>query len=197
MTKKSYSDIELLDSLRSANRNMRNDALRYIYKKQYGRVASYVKRNSGNERDAEDVFQEGLTVLYEKVVNGAFKHESAISTFLFAICKNQWSKRLKKASTRYEVYGVESDVALSDKLPLDAMIENEEAETLASLFESIDCSCKKILILYYYEKRRMKEIADLMGLANDMVAKNKKNRCLNKLRTLAQKLPNFKSFANS
>jgi len=61
----------------------------------------------------------------------------------------------------------------------------------------MNCACKKILILFYYENRSMKEIAEIMNLANDKVAKNKKNRCLNKLRSLAQQSSIFKPTSNS
>jgi len=197
MTKTIYSDKELLVSLKSVDKSERNKALSYIYKSQYMSIASYVKRNNGNETDAEDIFQEGLTILYEQVLNESFKKQSAISTYLFAICKNQWSRRLRKASRRNELYGVESDETQTDDLVLDSMIASEEVETLTSLLEDLDCPCKKILILYYYENRSMKEIAGLMNLANDGVAKNKKNRCLNKLRSLAAKIPGFKPTSNS
>ncbi len=191
MTKTTYSDKELLSSLQSLDRNERNKALSYIYRNQYAIIAKYIKNNSGNDNDAEDVFQESLTILFEKVMDGSFKKESTLRTFLFAICKNQWSRRLRKASTKNEVYGIESDEVDDAEEPLGSLIANEEVKMIAALLDKLDCACKKVLILYYYENRRMKEIAELMDFANDKVAKNKKNRCLNKLRTLAQKLPGF------
>lgn len=197
MTRTTYSEKELLVSLKSSDRTERNNALSYIYKNQYVQIAGYIKRNSGNESDAEDIFQEGLTILYEKVLDGTYKIESTIRTYLFAICKNQWSKRLRKSSTKNELYGIESKDIQDDTLMLDTMIADEESETLASLLDSMDCACKRILILYYYENRRMKEIAEMMNLANDGVAKNKKNRCLKKLRALAKQIPGFKPTSNS
>jgi len=197
MTKTTYSEKELLVSLKSVDRIERNRALSFIYKNEYVKIAGFVKKNSGNDNDAEDVFQEGLTILYEQVMSNTFKKESTISTYLFAICKNQWSRRLRKASTKNELYGVETKEGQTDDLALDSMIANEEVEAVADLLDNMDCGCKRILILYYYENRRMKEIAEMMNLANDKVAKNKKNRCLNKLRKLAQQIPGLKSMSKS
>ncbi len=188
------TDDILLSMLRSADEKICDKALRSIYKNNYDIVANFVEKNSGNTADAADIFQDGVIALFEQVRNGSFKGDSTIRTYLYSICRNLWLKRLRKSSTKKETYGQEVDVVQEEDLVLDLMIAEESSEKLADLLGGLGANCQKILLLYYYERRRMKEIAKILNLANDQVAKNKKNRCLNKLKELAAQFPSFKSF---
>lgn len=188
------TDSKLQAMLGSADHIQRNKALNYIYRHNYQAIATYIQKNSGRPEDAEDIFQDGLIALYEQVLAGRFKQQSSMSTYLFAICRNLWNKRLRKSSTKNESLGVETDFAEKGELVLDSLIASEESKTLADLLEQIGADCKKVLLLYYYERKRMKEIAELLGFAGEQVAKNKKNRCLKKLKTMAQEVPGFKPF---
>ncbi|MFM7765815.1 MAG: RNA polymerase sigma factor, partial [Sphingomonadales bacterium] len=85
-------DHELLDRIRSGDRS----ALVNIYKSQYSMIRSYVIKNQGREEDAEDLLQDALIVLWQKVQQGNFVLSSKLSTYMMAICKNLWLKRLGK-----------------------------------------------------------------------------------------------------
>ncbi len=185
---------KLLVMLRSSDRTLRNQALTTLYQDNFPAIRALILKNSGNLEDAEDIFQDGLIALYEQVNNQTFKETSSIKTYLYAICRNLWMKRLRKSSTKNEILGQEVDFAETDILPLDLMIADEESETLADLLGQIGADCQRVLLLYYYERKRMQEIAKVMGFANEQVAKNKKNRCLKKLKELAKKIPHFKPF---
>ncbi len=189
-----FTDNHLLEMLSSLDKKVRNKALTSIYQENFLAISTYIKKNKGKPEDAEDIFQDGLMAFYEQVVKGTFKGTSSIRTYLFAICKNIWIKRLRKASSQREIYGKEEDFPQKEDLVLDLIITEEESKQLASLLDQIGEDCKKVLLLYYYERKRMKEIAKTLGFANEQVAKNKKNRCLGKLKELAHRIPHFKPF---
>jgi len=179
------SDKDLLKLLQSSEQALRGKAFRVIYKDYFPLVRSFIIKNQGSLEDAKDIFQDGLIVVYEQVQQGTFKEKSTLKTFLFAICKNLWWKRLGKASTRYEVFGEETDFQLEEELVVDHLIATELSKKLANLSKQLGADCQKILLLYYYERKSMKEIAQAMGMATADVAKNKKNRCLNKLKKMS------------
>ena len=187
-------DSNLLTMLRAIKREERNRALKVIYQENFPAIAAYIQKNSGRPEDAEDLFQDGLLAFYEQVINGRFKVNSSIKTYLFAICQNKWRKRLRKASTKNESLGNEIDFASNGALALDEIIADEESKTLADLLGQLGGDCQKVLLLYYYDRKRMKEIAELMSFSGEQVAKNKKNRCLKKLKEIAQQVPHFKPF---
>jgi len=60
------------------------------------------------------------------------------------------------------------------------------------LLESLGGNCKRILVLYYFDRLKMKEIAEVMNFANDQVAKNKKSSCLKKLKAKISESPRLK-----
>ncbi len=180
-----WTDDQLLELLRSAQPAERNRGLTALYQNLYGGVARFVLNNSGTEEDAKDIFQEGLIVLYEKVSVPDFVQTSSLKTFLHAICRNLWLKRLRRSSRR------ETSVGEIQLLPIadweDAHREDqqeEQKELVQQLLGQLGESCRRLLVRFYYERRSMQEIANLLGLSNDRVAKNKKARCMNKLREL-------------
>ena len=73
-----------------------NASFQLLYKFYFPSVASYVKQNMGNTEDAEDIFQEAILVLLQRVRQPDFILTSALKTYLYAIAKNLWLKRLRK-----------------------------------------------------------------------------------------------------
>ncbi len=193
MVMASSNNRDLLNMIKSPDKSLRNEAFSRIYKEEFDKIRFFVLNNSGSPAEAEDIFQDGMIILYEQVLHGNFKEQSSISTYLFAICKNCWFNKLKKSSTKKEILGLEMDFKEDENLVIDVMIADETTKTLASLIEKLGPDCQKLLKYYYYEKRKMKEIAQLMGLSNDQVVKNKKSRCLKKLKELAEKFPKLRS----
>ncbi len=183
------TDDTLLELLRSTNPVERNRGLTELYKNLYGGIARFVLNNSGTEEDAKDIFQEGLIVLYEKVVVPDFVQTSSLKTFLHAICRNLWLKRLRRSNRKETPMSELQLLPIADwEDPHQGDQEEERRELVQHLLEQLGEGCRRLLVLFYYERRSMQEIANLLGLSNDRVAKNKKARCMNKLRELHDEL---------
>ncbi len=60
---RNYSDEQILKGI------LRHDnlILQYIYKEYYYKVSFFIKKNQGNEDDANDIFQEAIIVIYRKL----------------------------------------------------------------------------------------------------------------------------------
>jgi DNA-directed RNA polymerase specialized sigma24 family protein len=61
-------DLKLLDALRNGN----DQALAELFHKNRRSITSLVLKNHGSEDDAEDILQEALVVLWEKIQSGSF-----------------------------------------------------------------------------------------------------------------------------
>ena len=70
----------------------------------------------------------------------------------------------------------------------------EERQTMLELIKQLGEDCQKVLRYYYYERLKMKEIAQLMNFANDQVARNKKAKCLKQLISIVNRSPFFKNY---
>ncbi len=149
-------------------------------------IKYFVAKNNGSEDDAGDVFQDGLVIFYEKLNTPGFALSCSIKTFIYAVCRNVWLKKLRQQNRLPSSFKdfekvieipVEDD---SDSITMLQFIKIEKA--LNKLGEN----CKKLLEQFYYLKSTMKEIAGQFGYTNEDNAKNQKYKCLQRLKLLVQ-----------
>jgi len=69
--------------------------LEMIYKEVYPSIYHHIRQNSGSKNDAEDIFQDGMIIILNKINNNNFELTSSFSTFLFSICKHIWLTKLR------------------------------------------------------------------------------------------------------
>lgn len=178
-------DAKILDLMRNGD----EEALVMLYRDTRTMVVSYIVRNSGTADDAEDMLQEALVVLWERVRGGNFEYSAKLSTFVVATVKNLWSRRL--ARRRRETFlREENDPPSDDPLALDELIASEEHDLLRQAMEQIGELCRRLLLLFYWEERPMEEIASTLGLANADTAKSKKYQCKKNLEQVLKTLMN-------
>jgi RNA polymerase sigma factor (sigma-70 family) len=159
-------------------------AIETIYKDNYGLIQNLVINNSGSEDDAKDVFQEAFIVLYEKSKSGVFELNCQIRTYIYAVSKRLWLKRLQNRS-RYDLIenGAEEAVIVEDDMVLHET-RNTQFGMMEHAMTMIGEPCKSLLEAYYIGKQNMQEIAEAFGYTNADNAKNQKYKCLMRLRKL-------------
>ena len=159
-------------------------AIEAIYKDNYGLIQTLVINNNGSEDDAKDIFQEALIVLYEKSKSGVFELNCQIRTYIYAVSKRLWLKRLQNRS-RYDLIesGTEETITVDDDMTLHEK-RNSQFGMMESAMSRIGEPCKSLLEAYYIRKQNMQEIAEVFGYTNADNAKNQKYKCLIRLRKL-------------
>lgn len=178
-----FSDGGLIESLKTTTGS--DAAIRFLYREHFTLLIRYVMANSGSSQDAEDVFQEVIVAFVSLVRAGKFRGESSVKTFLFSLNKNIWLNELKRrgrAEAREEKY--EKQNSQPDVTPDLAM---EISQTKAELMKAIGQlgeNCTKILLLFYFENRSMKDVLTHLPYENEQVVRNKKSKCLKKLEEL-------------
>ncbi len=168
----------------------RNDEniLKKVYLRVYPKVKLHVLRNNGSEAEAKDIYQEAFVACWLSVKENRF-NEGNLEGYLFTIAKNKWtdhirSVRFKKTVRQRDIPTVvEEDV----KKP-DEAAEREQAIMITALNQLGD-TCKNLLTLFYFERKPMEEIGELLDLT-PASARNKKYRCMEQLRALAKKAKN-------
>jgi RNA polymerase sigma factor (sigma-70 family) len=166
-------DARVLDMIR----NGEEKALVLLYESNKKMISAFIARNNGTHDDYEDMLQEALVVLWERVRAGRFEYSSKLSTFLFGTVKNIWLRRLAKAKREIPTDLQSDDQADPTGSVLDTMIETEETTAVRNALEKIGEQCKKLLLLFYWEECSMEEIAGKMGFANAETVKSKKYQC--------------------
>ncbi|AXT62499.1 sigma-70 family RNA polymerase sigma factor [Aquimarina sp. AD10] len=164
--------------------------LTLFYKKNLPYIRRYILQNSGNEEDVEDVFQDALVMIYQKLKTDSLELQSSLRTFFYAVCKNIWRNRLrknKKIVLAENIY----DTADTIELKVQEDIENSEREHIyRKYFLKLSDSCREVLNLLF-QGNSMKEIAKITGYTEGYTRK-KKFECKESLIEMIEKDTAFK-----
>jgi RNA polymerase sigma factor (sigma-70 family) len=166
-------DVRILDMIRKGDER----ALVKLYEMNRAMVRTFITRNNGTHDDSEDMLQEALIILWERVRKGNFEYASKLSTFVFATVKHIWLRRLARARREVPADLHSNDTPDPTLSVLEVMIENEEAEQVQQSMARIGEPCRELLLLFYWEECSMEEIAKRMGFANADTVKSKKYQC--------------------
>ena len=177
------ADAYIIGKLVSEHKSDRQEAMLYLYEAMYDQVQRYVQKNSGTPSEVEDVFQDSLIALYKHARAEKLGNHIQLKAYFFTICKNHWLKELQKKKRTIELTEKHESIYEAETQE-SILISDEQNNLVDSLIQRFGTGCYKLLRFYYYEKRRMKEIAGLMSLSNEQAAKDKKASCMKKLRTL-------------
>ncbi len=143
-------------------------------------VFGYVKNKGGTADDAKDVFQETICTLDRSIREGAFKENSTLKTYFFAIAKWTWvtfNRKIHKPLPE----GLPSADTETTALDID-VIANEKRELLDKAIASLGPECEQLLMLYKLDYS-MKEVAQRLDfVANENMAKKKAHKCRGKLK---------------
>lgn len=179
---KDFSDESIIQALKGAEPIWRNDALTWLYQHHYGSILQYILSNTGSEDDAADVFQDAIVIFYQKVRSNKFKSESSISTYLYAVARNLWLKKLRKARFDLSKLEVEESYNFDD----ESIIQNYQL-TMREALEQIGDTCKSLLTDFYFNKKPMLALTEIYGLGSNEATRNKKYRCMQKLISFVKK----------
>lgn len=162
----------------------KSDAMKMVYSEYFGMVKHLVMKNSGSDTDAEDVFQEAMVILYNKFKSPDFNLTVQLKTYLYSVSRNLWLNELKKRGRRKErLKDYETYVETGHLFSADWKERREENMVkMEKAMRYLGDKCQEILLLFYYEKKSMAEIAVQMNYTNADNVKNQKYKCLRQLK---------------
>lgn len=183
-----YTDAELIAAI-SAGRDL-NEAIRFIYRQYSQATSSFIMQHGGSEQDADDIFQETVVAFIEVVQKGKYRGEASVKTFLNSIARNYWFNEIKKRDRsglrdkQFELSRDKNEADVSHYIS-----EMERKRQLRELVDQLGESCRKVLLLFYYENLSMKEMVEHLPYDNEQVVRNKKYKCLQALAGLIKDNP--------
>jgi len=162
---------------------LRNDptVIRSLYAVHYSAVRQYVLKNSGTADDAQDVFQDAVTVLWMQVKEGRFNTnaEPDPGGFLFRVAKFKWLDVVRSAAHR-NMRVLHNENSVPHVLEGDHDIE-ERILRLREVYGKLDDKCRQVLDQFYFERKDLASIAADMGVEEESI-RTIKYRCMMKLR---------------
>ena len=164
-----------------------------IYKKFVPKVVYYIKTNSGDEDQAQDIIQEVLITIYNQAKTKDLKLSCPFDAYFFLLCKRRWLNEIKKATTKEvtisddNVYKDESTVEMVNQTE----IFDEKQSLFDEMFQKLGEKCQEVLKLSFVTKT-MEEVAQKLNVTYGYVRK-KKSLCTGQLTEMIQQSSKYKS----
>ena len=184
-----HSDQIYLDGL--AN----NDSaiIQSIYKKFVPKVVSFIRSNSGDEDQAQDVIQEVMILLFNQAKANKLQLTCPFDAYFFLLCKRKWLNELKKVSNKGVT--IDDDVTSTNEPTEELLAQTEVFEEKQQLFDlmfqKLGDKCQEVLKLSFTLKS-MEEVAEKLQVTYGY-ARKKKSLCTGQLTQWIQEHSLFKS----
>lgn len=145
-----------------------------------------VKEYNCSEDDSKDIYQIAILIFYDNVKTGKLEHlVSSVKTYLFGIGKNIVMENMRKTKRQTPI---DQERWLKEYL----IDEPHEVTSDASLeiatraLNKLGEPCRKLVEMFYYERKNLEEITNALNYKNAETAKNQKCKCMKRLRKLCE-----------
>jgi RNA polymerase sigma factor (sigma-70 family) len=172
------NESEVLADLKKRN----NAAYNLLYTFYYPSIERFVKRNNGTAADAEDIFQETIIVLLDKVPKKDFVLTSSIKTYILAVASNLWLKRLRDTK---QVTALEPEYDLEDLMLAEWERKEDhrlKRNVIKRIFSRISRHCVIFLTKTFLRGASREKLIEEMGYRNTHTFDNQKYKCLEQAR---------------
>lgn len=185
--KKLHEDQKYIDGLAENNTFI----IQAIYDKFAPKVINYIKQNSGDAYDAQDVIQETIITIYNQAKQKKLQLTCPFEAYFFLLCKRKWFNQLKKSS-RKEVTINEEVLSKDDDaqvLSFETSIFEHKQALFNEMFQHLGDACIDLLKATFKIKS-MEEVAKSLNISY-AYARKKKSLCIGQLTKLVQASPKF------
>lgn len=185
------TDRQIVDIITNSDLKGCEEALSIMYKEYYFMVEHFVTSRGGTKEDGKDVFQDAMVVFYNNVKAGKYKVQSKVSTYLFSVSKNIWYNRTRTLKRETDMNEFEYLSLVDDQDIEKELIFSEKQELIGKLLAKSGEKCASLLRYFYFDRFKMKKIAQKLNFASEQEAKNQKHKCMKKLRVLVSNSDNY------
>jgi RNA polymerase sigma factor (sigma-70 family) len=164
-----------------------------IYKKFVPKVVSYIRNNSGDNDQAQDVVQEVMIVLFNQAKAKKLQLTCPFDAYFFLLCRRKWLNEIKKSSNKGVTMDddLPSNNELTDEMVTETEMFDEKQQLFDTIFQKLGDKCQELLKLSFAIKS-MEEVAKKLNVSYGYVRK-KKSLCVGQLTQWIQETNRFKS----
>lgn len=164
-----------------------------IYKKFVPKVVSYIRNNSGDTDQAQDVVQEIMILLFNQAKAQKLQLTCPFDAYFFLLCKRKWLNEIKKSSSKGVTLEEDktSTNEFTDEMVTATEIFDEKQQLFDLMFKKLGDKCQELLQLSFAIKS-MEEVAEKLNVTYGYVRK-KKSLCVGQLTQWIQETNRFKS----
>ena len=127
-----------------------------IYKKFVPKVTNYIRTNSGDDDQAQDVVQEVLITIYNQAKTKGLQLTCPFDAYFFLLCKRRWLNEIKKSSSK-EVTLHDENVSIDEsvqEMTFQTEVFDEKQSLFDEMFQKLGEKCQEVLKLSFITTRR-------------------------------------------
>ncbi|MFV8353294.1 RNA polymerase sigma factor [Flavobacterium sp. XS2P14] len=176
--------------------NNNSAVIQSIYKKFVPKVVSYIRNNSGDEDQAQDVVQEVLILLFNQAKAKKLQLTCPFDAYFFLLCKRKWLNELKKSANKGVTLQEDftSTTESTQVMLAETELFDEKQQLFDLMFQKLGDKCKEVLQLSF-SLQSMEEVAQKLNVTYGYIRK-KKSLCTGQLTQWIQETNRFKSLKN-
>ncbi len=159
------------------------------------KVITHVCRNSGSREDGEELFDDVVLSIFEKIQDGKFDvNGGAFGGYFMTIVRNKWLDHLRKQHrvihtedldvTSQTISGYDEGELVAEEIYLIQL------RAISKHLQHLKKDEQEFMRMYYYAKQSLKTIAEYLGIT-DGNARVKHLRIKEKLRKMIANDPEF------
>lgn len=164
-----------------------------IYQKFVPKVKNYIRTNSGDDDQAQDVIQDVLITIYNQAKTKGLQLTCPFDAYFFLLCKRRWLNEIKKSSSK-EVTLHDENVSMDEsvqEMTFQTEAFDEKQSLFEEMFQKLGEKCQEVLKLSFVTKT-MEEVAAKLNVTYAYVRK-KKSLCTGQLTEMIQQTSRYKS----
>jgi len=168
---------EIITDLKGEN----NNAFGMLYKEYFVMVNRFVINNNGRTDDAEDIFQDTMLVLIHKLREDDFELTASIKTYIMAISKNLWLKKLRTAYRETEFTDIHDNQFYEE---INIAIEQEKSykDKVQNYLNKITTHCQQLINDIFFKEKSIEQIQKDFNYSSKHNAQNQKHKCFEQIR---------------
>lgn len=180
------TDQQIIASIRKGNNEK---PIRELYK-EFPKIKNLIVSSGGNELIAEEVFNDSLVLLIEKVKNNEFELSAKLSTYLYGINRFLFKNELRKQQkNEFNLEWKDTLILSEEDFRYDAEKERQLV-LMEKILEEISEKCKQLFNLFYFQKMSMTQIAKKLNYTSVNSAKTQKYKCIERASKMAEEMLN-------
>lgn len=133
-------------TIQSIKEGKNQEIIGTLYKKVLPEVKRFIRKNGGNDTQAEDVFQESVIAFILAVKKGIFKENNNIVAFIKVVARNKWCDQFK-AKLKEKAVKIKTE----DERIQENKVNEDQVKTLQILLQSLGEQCEKLLRLSVFQ----------------------------------------------
>ena len=165
------------------------DVLKYVYKQYFPMVKYFITRNHGSEEDAQDIFQEAVVAVFQRVKRRKLALDCSFKTYFYSVVRHIWLQYLERNRIRFEFSDLDEYIIMEEPELYDDF--KEKKAIYQKHFLQLTDLCRKVLLMFI-DKVPFEEIAATLGYKGRQYAIKRKYECMKSLINRVSGDPEYK-----